>query len=73
MKTELIRRHIKKLAELDVRYLTYQIEQIQSNERIPHSERSVTTTQLNEQLRVSEFIYNHVDRMEIQPEKEMQP
>ncbi|MDX5327112.1 MAG: hypothetical protein LPK80_12720, partial [Bacteroidota bacterium] len=64
---------IKKLAELDVRYLNYQIEQIQSNERIPHSERSVTTTHLNEQLRVAEFIYNHADRMEIQLEKEMQP
>ena len=73
MKTELIRRHIKKLAELDVRYLNYQIEQIQSNERIPHSERSVTTTHLNEQLRVAEFIYNHANRIDIQPEKEMQP
>ena len=73
MKTELIRRHIKKLAELDVRYLNYQIEQIQSNERIPHSERSVATTHLHEQLRVAEFIYNHANRIDIQPEKEMQP
>ena len=73
MKIELIRRHIKKLAELDVRYLNYQIEQIHSNERIPHSERSVTSTHLKEQLRVSEFIYNHADRVEIQPDKELQP
>ncbi|MDX5448170.1 MAG: hypothetical protein LPK47_07305 [Bacteroidota bacterium] len=69
MKTELIRRHIKKLAELDVRYLNYQIEQIRSDERIPHSEQSVTCSQLKELLRISEFIYNHVDRMEIHSEK----
>ena len=70
MKKELVRRHIKKLAELEVRYLNHQLEVINSNGGIPISERAVTSTHIREQLMISQFIYEHADLLEIpQPEQ----